>query len=154
MAVVKFLLTMTGTKQGKIKGSSTKKEGDLDFSQGVECHGFSYSVTMPFGSQSGLSTGKRRHIPITITREIDSASPKLLQALVTNEVFKTAKLHFNRMLSGGKSLPFRSIELINGAIVDIRQAPSSAGKKCEYVTLVYEDLLVNDVPHAAIPNFS
>ena len=154
MASGKFLLTMTGTKQGKIKGSNTKKEGDLDFSQGVECHGFSYGVEVPIDSQSGLSTGKRKHTPITIVRESDSASPLLLQGFVTGEVFKTVKLQFSKTHSGGKYLPFRTIELINGAIVNIRQAPSSSGKRCEYVTQVYEDLLVNDIPHAAIPHFS
>ncbi|MGP8270942.1 MAG: Hcp family type VI secretion system effector [Terracidiphilus sp.] len=154
MAVGKFLLTMTGTKQGTIKGPSTKKEGDLDYSKGVECHGFNYSVTVPIDPQSGLSTGKRRHTPITITREVDSASPKLLQALCTNEAFTTVKLHFPKPKSGGKPVPYHTIELVNAAIVDVRQAPSFTGKRCEYVTLAYEDLLVNDIPHAAIPHFS
>jgi type VI secretion system secreted protein Hcp len=154
MAGGKFLLTMTGTKQGKIKGSSTKKEGDLDYSQGMECHGFNYNVMAPHGSQSGVASGRRRHQPVTITKEVDSASPKLWQALCSNETFKSARLQFAKPGSGGKSLPFRTIELINGAIVDIRQAPSSTGKRCEYVTLAYEDLLVNDIPHGAIPHFS
>ena len=39
---------------------------------------------------SGQPVGRRRHSPITITREVDVASPKLFQVLVTNEVFKAA----------------------------------------------------------------
>jgi type VI secretion system secreted protein Hcp len=120
----------------------------------MECHGFNYSVVAPLGSQSGTSSGRRRHRPITITKETDAASPKLLPALYSNETFKSARLQFAKPGSGGKSLPFRTIKLINGAIVDIRQAPSSSGKRCEYVTLAYEDLLVNDIPHGAIPHFS
>ena len=154
MASGKFLLTMTGTKQGKIKGSNTKKEGDLDFSQGVECHSFSYSVTVPYDSRSGHSSGQRSHKPLTITREVDSASPKLLQALCTNETFKSVALTFGKTGSGGKSLPFRTIELINGVIVDIRQAQGTTWKRSELVTLAYESLLVTGIPHSAIPHFS
>lgn len=154
MASGKFLLTMTGTKQGKIKGSSTKRDGGIDYSQGVECSGFNYGATVPFDSQSGAFTGRRRHQPITITRETDSASPKLLQALVSNEVFDIVKLQFFKTSSGGNSVLVRTIELRNGCIVDIRQAPSSTGKRCEHVTLAYEELLFNGIPHAVIPHFS
>ncbi|HMD75767.1 MAG TPA: type VI secretion system tube protein Hcp [Terracidiphilus sp.] len=154
MAGSKFLLTLKMTTPGDVKGSSTKREGDLDYSKGMECFGFKYSVLIPFDSQSGLPTGQRKHSPITIAKEKDSSSPKLRQALVANEVFKIAKLQFSKTGSGGKSVPVRTIELINGAIIDIRQAPSSAGKRCEYVTLAYEELLVNDIPHAVIPHFS
>jgi type VI secretion system secreted protein Hcp len=154
MADSKFLLTMTGTKQGKIKGSSTKKEGDLDYSTGMECHGYSYSVITQFDPQSGASSGSRKHQPITITREVDSASPSLYQALCANEVFKIVKLEFRKPGSGGKSIPIRTIELTNGGILDIRQAPSAGGKRCEHVTLAYEGLLVNGTPHAVIPHYS
>jgi type VI secretion system secreted protein Hcp len=154
MADSKFLLIMTGTKQGKIKGSNTKREGDLDFSKGVECHGFSYSVIAPRDAQSGPLTGRRSHKPLTITREVDSASPKLLQALCTNETFKSVTLQFSKTGSSGKPLPFRTIELVNGVIVDIRQAQGNTGKRRELVTLAYDDLLVNNIPHSAIPHFS
>jgi hypothetical protein len=61
----KFLLTMKLTKQGHVKGSSTKKEGDLDFSKGMECHGFNYEVVTQFDAGSGQPVGKRQHGPIT-----------------------------------------------------------------------------------------
>ena len=154
MAGGKFLLTMTGTKQGKIKGSSTKKEGDLDYSTGMECHGYRYSVITQLDPQSGASSGSRKHQPITITKEVDSASPNLYQALCANEVFKTVKLEFGKPGSGGESVPIRIIELTNGSIIDIRQAPSAGGKRCEYVILAYEGLLVNETPHAVIPHYS
>jgi hypothetical protein len=82
----KFLLTMTLTKQGHVIGSSTKKEGDLDFSKGMMCHAFTYEVTAQFDAGSGSVVGKRQHSPITtgprrhhkpitIRREFDAASP-------------------------------------------------------------------------------
>lgn len=56
-----FLLTMVLTKQGVVKGSSTKKEGDLDYSNGMECHGFDYPVSTPVDSNPSKPVGKRQH---------------------------------------------------------------------------------------------
>jgi type VI secretion system secreted protein Hcp len=147
----KFLLTLKLTTQGNVKGSSTRKDGDLDFSKGMECHGFNYEVATPVDSSSGSTTGRRTHNPIRITREVDSASPKLLQALVTNEVFRAATLHFNRANSDGKPSDVRTIELTNGKIADIKPSKDASGKRCEDVTLVYEGLLVNGIPDGIIP---
>ncbi len=147
----KFLMTIKLTTQGSIKGSSTRKDGDLDFSKGMECHAFNYGVVTPFDSSSGNLAGKRKHDPITITREVDSASPKLLQALVTNEVFTAARLEFTRVGSDGKPLDVHSIELTNGRIAGIRPSKDATGKRCEDVTLVYDRLLVNGIPDGIIP---
>ena len=49
----KFLLTLEGTKQGKIKGSNTNKEGDLDFSKGLQCHAFIYGAVTPIDPNKG-----------------------------------------------------------------------------------------------------
>jgi len=149
-----FYLNLEGTKQGKIKGSSTKQQGGVAASDVILCIGLKYSDIKPLGSQLGTTTGKRSHRSITITREVDTASPKLFQALVVNEVFKAATIQFPNTGSDGKPSTVRKIELTNGSIIDIRQAPSNAGKKCENVTLTYEDLLVNGTPHGVIPHFS
>jgi type VI secretion system secreted protein Hcp len=116
MAGAKFLMTMTLTTQGAVIGSSIKKEGDLDYSKGMECHGFNYEVVTQIDPNTGQPVGRRRHNPITIRREVDAASPKLLQALVTNEVYKTAKLSFNRIGPDGKPVVAHTVELTNGTI--------------------------------------
>jgi len=120
MAGSKFLMTMTLTKQGAVKGTSTKKEGDLDYSTGMECHGFNYEALTQIDPATGQPIGRRRHNPITIRREVDAASPKLLQALVTNEVFSAAKVSFNRVGPDGKPYVAHTIELVNGTICDYR----------------------------------
>jgi len=38
-------------------------------------------VILPKDKSSGLATGKRQHKPITVTKEIDKASPKLAEAV-------------------------------------------------------------------------
>jgi type VI secretion system Hcp family effector len=157
-----FLLTMKLTKQGHVIGSSKQKEGPLDFSKGMMCHAYTYGVTAQFDAGSGHLVGKRqhspittgprpRHKPITIRREVDSASPKLLQALATSEVFETATLSFNRIGSDGKPAVAHTIELTNGTICAIKPAMDSSGKRYEDVTLVYDGLRVNGIKDGIIP---
>lgn len=116
MAGSKFLMTMKLTKQGDVKGSSTKKEGALDYSTGLECDGFDYEVLTQIDPNTGAPVGRRRHKEIAIRREVDAASPKLLQALVTNEVYTAAKISFNRIKPDGTSFVAHTIELVNGTV--------------------------------------
>ncbi len=147
--VKQFLLSLTMTQQGEIKGSSTK--GRRGSPAGIECLGFKYDIQAPRDAASGLPTGKREHKPIVITREVDSASPKLLQACCTNEVIESAVLSFSTPGAGGDPMPVRKIELTNGAIVAIRAAGTRGGRKCQEFILIYEKLKVDNMPGGHIP---
>jgi type VI secretion system secreted protein Hcp len=147
MASNKYLLTVKLTTQGGMKIANTKKSG---FSTGMECHGFNYEVMAPYDHQTGAMAGKRTHRPITIRKEVDAASPMLFQALVTNEVFKSATLEVSSPSPGGR--PAYTIELTQGRIIKIKPVTNSGAKPCEGVTLAYEDLLVNGVPCGVIPS--
>jgi type VI secretion system Hcp family effector len=156
-----FLLTIVLNKQGVLRGSSKRKEGDLDFSKGMECHGFNYDLTTQYDLGSGQLTGRRQHQPITIIREVDSASPLLWSALCSNEGFKTATLSFARPT--GKPAVYQKIELTNGTICKIRAANSAIGsgssgsgsggggggkKRFEEVSLTFEGITINGIPNA------
>lgn len=82
---------------------------------------------------------------------MDSASPKLLQALATSEVFETATLSFSRIGSDGKPAVVHTIELTNGILIAIKPAMGSHGTRYEDVTLVYDGLLVNGIKDGIIP---
>jgi type VI secretion system Hcp family effector len=152
MAEKFFLLTMMLTKQGVVKGSSTRKDGALDFSTGMECHGFDYSVTTPVSSPTSALSGRRVHTPVTIVREVDKASPLLWQALCSNEGFKTATLSFARPTSDGKLHVATTIQLTNGRIIAITSSKGASGKACENLTLMYDEMLVNGVRNAVVPH--
>jgi len=150
----KFLMNMILSKQGQVKGTSTKKGSGLDAGAGIECHSFEYAVLAPRDAASGLPSGKRTHSPITIVREVDSASPLLWSALCTNEGFVTATLSFGRPTAGGKPTLAHTITLTNGAISKVNQYnPGSVGggKKWEKVTLTYEGLTVDGLKDGVIP---
>jgi type VI secretion system secreted protein Hcp len=112
----KFLFMAKGKTQGDFAGGSTKKEGDLDFSKGMECHGYVQEVISQTDPNSGLTVGRRRHHPLVITKEVDAASPKLFQALVTNEVLTSCKISFNKADLSGKQAVYYTIELVNAVV--------------------------------------
>ena len=71
-------LTLTGQTQGKIDGSCTiQGHENTILVQAVD-----HTIEIPKSIQTGLPTGKRIHGPLTITKEIDKASPKLFQTRV------------------------------------------------------------------------
>lgn len=151
----KFLMNMILTKQGQVKGSSTRKGSGLDYGKGIECHAFNYEVTGQFDAGSGQLSGRRTHKPITIVREVDSASPLLWAALCTNEVFLTATLFFGRPTSSGNPTVAHTIELTNGTISKVNQYNPGivgGGKKWEKVTLIYEGLKVDGLKDGIIPH--
>lgn len=47
--------------------------------------GLTHEIVSPRDPATGLPTGQRQHKPITITKEWDATTPRLLNALVTNE---------------------------------------------------------------------
>ncbi len=146
-----FLMTMTGQKQGSIKGSNKGKQGDLDFSKGMECHGFDYGVITQIDPGSSGSTGKRMHKPITIIKELDAASPLLLQAAATNEVLTSVTFQFPPTGPDGKPFTVSKIELANATISKISVSTNSKGKQFETLILIYQGLRVNGTPNAIIP---
>ncbi len=56
---------------------------------------FSHEIVSPRDPASGLPTGKRQHQPITITKQLDASTPRLLQALVSNENLKSVTIGLN-----------------------------------------------------------
>lgn len=147
----KFLMTMVLSKQGRVRGGSTRKDGPLDFSQGVECYGFEMGATVPVASSSGQATGKSRHQPIIIRKMFDSASPIFWRALSTSEIFESATLTFNRIGPDGKPVVDHTIELTNGTICAVRTEAGADGKPSEKVSLTYESLLMDKTPIATLP---
>jgi type VI secretion system secreted protein Hcp len=150
MAYVCYLI-LRGVKQGTIKGNDPKGGGKTGSKAGLVCHDWGYEVLSPRNDASGLPTGKRQHNPIVIHREIDSASPKLLQALATSEVFTEVLLDFERV--AGKPSK-QKIELKNGRIIRITQSKTHNGNRSEAIVLAYEAIFVNGVESKGSPHLA
>lgn len=100
--------------------------------------GFSAATLSPRDPASGLPTGKRLHKPIVITKELDSASPRLAQALRTNEILRTVKIVVTQE-EPGKHHPRRTIVLTNARITGInRVLLHSTNRPGEALALEFE----------------
>jgi type VI secretion system secreted protein Hcp len=56
--------------------------------------GVSHEIVAPRDPQSGLATGRRRHHPFRIIKELDKSSPLLYNALVNNENLTKIEIKF------------------------------------------------------------
>ena len=106
-------LTLEGQNQGKIEGSCeiTGHQGKI-LVQAVE-----HNIEIPKNPQSGLPSGKRQHLGMTLTKEIDKSSPKIYQALCSGEQLKTAVLEFYRISPKGTEEKYYTIKLENAVVV-------------------------------------
>ena len=109
-------MRLTGETQGEIKGSVTQSGRE----DSIMVIGFNHEVVSPRDAASGLPTGKRQHKPVTITKEVDKATPLLMNVLVNNENIKDWELRFWQPSVTGKEVQFYTVELVNGSVAGIR----------------------------------
>jgi type VI secretion system secreted protein Hcp len=110
-----MFLTVTGNTQGAIDGSCTiKGHEDTMLIQAVE-----HMIEIPKSPQTGLPTGKRVHGALTLTKELDKASPKLFQALTSGEQLSNVKLSYYRISPAGKEELYYTTELKDAIITHI-----------------------------------
>jgi len=119
MAAIESYMTVTGARQGPIKGNGMSEQIRL------------VSVVRDTPMATGMAVGKRRHSTITITKEIDAASPKFAAALVNNETMRTVAITFEGGSRGEKTA--QRIVLTNANIVSVREEG-----KFEKITFDYQ----------------
>jgi type VI secretion system secreted protein Hcp len=110
-----FYITITGQKQGAIKGDVTSKghEGAI---LGLA---LSHEIISPRDPQSGLPSGKRMHKPLKVTVPWGSATPKLLDAIYNNETLMSVHMSFLRPAPTGAEAQFMTIDLTNASVSDL-----------------------------------
>ena len=138
-------LSLSGQHQGEIEGSVTQKGRE----KSILVHAFDHEIVSPRDPISGLATGKRQHKPIKIVKEIDKSSPRLYQALVTNENLIHWVLKFWEVEPGSAGLERQvyTITLTNASIasiceymVDNDRATTAALPLHEAITFTYQKI--------------
>ncbi|WP_296223986.1 Hcp family type VI secretion system effector [Ralstonia sp. UBA689] len=136
-------LILEGETQKEIKGSSKAQghEGKI-LVQAVD-----HTIEIPKSPQTGLPTGKRVHGPMTLTKEIDVASPKLFQALTSGEQMKHVTLEYYRISPKGTEEKYYTVKLENAILTSVRawtpNCLSSANQQMghmEDVSFTYEKI--------------
>jgi type VI secretion system secreted protein Hcp len=109
-------LTLEGTEQGKIEGSSAIKgrEGTIEVQQ------FDHEVYMPHDSNTGMPTGSPVHRPLTVCKAFDKASPKLHKALARGERLRSVELKWYRIKADGKQEHYYTHRLEDAILVSIK----------------------------------
>jgi type VI secretion system Hcp family effector len=123
MAAIDAYMTVTGARQGPIKGNGMTEQIRL------------VSVVRDTPMAARMAVGQRRHSTITITKTIDAASPKFQTALVNNETMKTVTINFQGGSRGEKTA--QRIVLTNATIVSVRKEG-----ELEKITLDYQAIEV------------
>src|SRR3954453_17918407 len=83
-------LKLVGQKTGEIRGSVTQKGREGKIMVIAATH----DIVTPRDPASGLPTGKRRHKPFDITKDVDRASVPLHQLQANNENLREWELEF------------------------------------------------------------
>ena len=123
-AAMDAYMTIKGSRQGPIKSDAMSGQIHL------------VRVVRDTPMAAAMPTGRRAHSTITIWKEIDRASPKLFQALSTNEVLSEVVITFNGGAAGAKTA--QKIVLTNATILSVRKA----GGNNEMITLDYQNIEV------------
>jgi len=119
-----FYVTVEGTKQGRFKGESDRKE-HADKLVGLSFH---YSVGVPRDPASGMPTGRRTHQPVSFVKEWGAATPQFQQAMISNESFKSVLFEFIKTSpKSGQEYVFHTIKLGTAMITEIQQYVDPAG---------------------------
>lgn len=129
-------LTVTGP-DGPIRGGP----GDRSQNGAIPVLEVRHTLVSPRDTESGQTTGKRRHAPIVVVKEVDRSSPVLLQAWSRNEVLPTWKLDVFATDRFGRRRPAYTIELQRAAVSQVALlTPEAQGYALphEAVSFVYE----------------
>jgi type VI secretion system Hcp family effector len=136
-------VTVDGTRQGVLKGESTRVAGKIEATK------FGFAVTVPV-SAAGLATAQRQYGPVRITKLVGAASPQLFQALVTNELLNKVTIDFVATSSkDGSQKLAHNVVLSRARVVNIEQStePDGAGgiRAVEEISFVFVSIEFNDI---------
>ncbi len=136
-------LRITGSDQGPIEG-----ECEAEGRQGtIVVQGIDHEVKLPTDSR-GLPNGRRIHLPICITKDVDRTSPMLYQALSEGEILSEVVIEWYRLDVAGveelyykqtlKNAQITGIEFIVHNILD---ADTKNFGHHEKISLIYDDII-------------
>jgi|HubBroStandDraft_1064217.scaffolds.fasta_scaffold624472_1 type VI secretion system Hcp family effector len=126
-------VSFKGKKQGQLKAESTKA-GSREKDGWFEIVSFEMGTEVPVDPKSGTPKGARQHSPIVITKEVDEASPLLLNAHYTNETFETIVI---QTLDDQKNKVTKTTTLKNALISEIKKNGT-----LESISFNFEDIQV------------
>ncbi len=114
----------------------------LSFSQSVQ-------AAVSLGTGSGASAGRATCGPITLTKRVDKASPRLIAAAVTGERISQAVISFvDTSNPGGRGVQRNdyTVTLTDAFLTSVQQSDASPAELVESVSLVAAKFSIDYVP--------
>ena len=103
-----------------IAGDSTQMS--LGRQNTIECTYYEQGVATAREAASGMATGRRQYQPLVVRKNIDRASPLLLQALTENQVIEGTFWFFRPSPTGdGTTEQFYTVVIRQARIASVRQ---------------------------------
>lgn len=113
----------------------------------IEISDFMHTVMLPIDDYTGRIMGKRIHSGYAFTKEIDSSSPYLYQALTSGKRLKKASFSYYKINYAGQeeeyfraTLEHVTVANINSFFLDIKEELFAKHTHHELVELVYEKI--------------
>jgi type VI secretion system secreted protein Hcp len=116
--VLQAYIAVKGNKQGQFKGESmrvTRKE------KWMQVLAFQMGLHLPLDAATGQASGKRRHKPVTITKEWGAASPQGLAACATNEALTEVAIEFLKTKQDGQEYVYQTVTLTDAVLVAVER---------------------------------
>jgi type VI secretion system secreted protein Hcp len=142
-------VTIKGARQGVFKGRGSKPDHGR-----IPITAFEWETLSPLDAASGKPSGRRKHKPVVFRKEVDAASPQILEALVTNETLSSALFEFTSVSKEGKETVDYTISLTNAAVAAFGESvhtgdqggPPVDSRRLDQVTLTFQRIEFSNKP--------
>ncbi len=136
-------VTIKGSRQGVFKGRGPKPELGR-----IPITAFEWETLSPVDAASGQPSGKRKPKPVVFRKEVDAASPQILEALVTNETLTSVLFEFTSVSQDGTEEVDYTITLTKSAVAAFRESvytgelggPPVDPRRLDEVTLTFQKI--------------
>ncbi len=99
----------------------------------IEVLSFRVAQMAPRDVATGRASGKRAHSQVVITKNVDKASPQLMQAAISGNKFNVLLFEFVQTAPGGVEHVYKTTKLTNAMVSSVRSI-GSGDKPQEEVT--------------------
>jgi type VI secretion system secreted protein Hcp len=126
----------------ELTGPDLKGESmDREHQQWIELNSLQHQICQPSSptasTAGGHATGRTEHGDLVATRELDSASPLLYQALSAGTTFQSAQIDFYRAAGDGKRIKYLEVHMKHVLVSRIIVRTGPAGLPAESMALRY-----------------
>jgi len=129
-------LTIVGKKQGPLKGEC-REVGHVD---DITVLTWQWGMSAPSAVGSTQATRRRVHEALVVTKQLDSASTKLMNALAVNEELKSVTLSLRK--AGDHKDDFFTIKLEAGRVSSLHVESDENGGVHEVVKFAFQKIEV------------